>query len=95
MDVPSALARLASMYSKVSPRFGVLRMGFSWAFHIAHVGHEELAHRSLPSTPFIRDRASIPSIGTCPAMLVYADNADHIGTCQKSTEKYRICIEHM
>ena len=91
-EVPDCLARLAAVSKKVSPRFCVLPMGFSWAFHFAHVGHEELAVRSLPTTSLIRDRMPVPDITQAPALLIYADNADHIGTNQSSTNKNRIAM---
>ena len=59
---------------------GVLPMGFSWAFHLAHSAHEYLASVALPEAPLIRDRRAVPDLlPSRPCLLIYADNADHLG----------------
>ena len=79
LSVPEEVLELGKIFSDIAPRFRVLRMGFSWAFHLAHVAHEELATRSLPGIPFIRDRQPLPDLTKATAILVYADNFDHMG----------------
>lgn len=64
----------------------VLPMGFSWAFHLAHQGHVELAKRTLPGVPLLRDRRVAPRLGqerdsVSRGLLIYADNANHLGVC--------------
>ena len=55
-------------------------MGFSWAFHLAHAAHEYLAKVALPDAPLIRDRRAVPDLlPSRPCLLIYADNADHLG----------------
>ena len=59
-------------------------MGFSWAFHLAHQCHVDLARRSLPGVPLVRDQTAAPRLGRGKdgvdrALLIYADNANHLG----------------
>ena len=77
------------MLTEIAPRFRVLPMGFSWAFHLAHVAHEKLATRFLPDTPSIRDRQPLPDLTKATAILVYADNCDHMGPDQVVVDKHR------
>lgn len=84
-EVPQEVQRLAhEAVAPIFPHMRVLPMGFSWAFHLAHQAHVELARRTLPTTPLIRDREMLPRMGGdkgCnDAMLIYADNNNHIGT---------------
>ena len=65
-------------------------MGFSWSFHLAHVAHKELATRSLPGIPFIRDRQPLPDLINATAILVYADNCDHMGPDQVVVDSNRV-----
>ena len=67
----------------IHPFMCVLPMGFSWAFHLAHQVHCHLSRLALPGIPLLRDREPLPRIGrqtgdTENAMLVYADNNNHI-----------------
>ena len=70
----------------IYPCMKVLPMGFAWSFHLAHEAHCELARRVLPEVPQLRDRFATPVLGSDPmrghnptAMLIYADNNNHIG----------------
>lgn len=56
-------------------------MGFSWAFHLAHQAHRTLAMRMLPGIQLVEDRTPSPRMkrDDC-ALLLYADNANHLGT---------------
>ena len=68
----------------IYPFFKVLPMGFSWAFHLAHQAHQEIARLTLPGIPFVHDRRPAPRLGQQAgehqgALLVYADNANHLG----------------
>lgn len=86
-------------YTPIYPCMRVLPMGFSWAFHLAHMSHMELAKRVLPDVPFLRDRHAAPRLGTTPgtsstAMLVYADSNNHLGTTIANTgEDQRTMID--
>ena len=81
---------LSKTFTEIAPRFLVLPMGFCWVFHLAHVAHEELATRSLPGIPFIRDRQPLPDLTKATAILVYADNCDHMGPDQAVVDKNRV-----
>ena len=68
----------------IYPCLAVLPMGFSWAFHLAHQAHMHLAATTLTHAPFLRDRHPAPVLGRgletpLSALLIYADNANHIG----------------
>ena len=54
-------------------------MGFPWAFHWCHMAHTAIAQRALPETHIVADRQPCPDLQAAPALLVYADNGDHIG----------------
>ena len=58
----------------------MLPMGFSWAFHLAHMCHMELAQWVLGDVSLVLDRRFVAPHSAEPSLLVYADNADHIGT---------------
>ena len=73
-----SVPELGKTFFEIAPRFRVLRMGCSWAFHLAHVAHEELFTRSLPGIPCIRDRQPLPARTKATAILVYGDNCDHM-----------------
>ena len=83
--MPEELQRVLDEDSgPVYPFFQVLPMGFSWAFHLAHQAHQEIARTTLPGVPFARDRRAAPRLGRqageqSRALLVYADNANHLG----------------
>lgn len=71
----------------IHPHMKVLPMGFSWAFHLAHQAHVEISRRTLPRTVVIRDREPLQCIGSregdvSKAMLIYADNNNHLGVSQ-------------
>ena len=84
------MLELGRNFIEIAPRFRVLPMGFSWAFHLAHVAHEELATQSLPGIPFIRDRQPFPDLIKATAILVYADNCDHMGPDQVVVDSNRV-----
>ncbi len=66
--------------SYLYPRITVLPMGFSHAFLWAHEAHCEIVRRSLPGVPLLLDRRPPPHFPSTPAaVMVYADNANHIG----------------
>lgn len=78
----------------IYPCMRVLPMGFSWAFHLAHQSHMELSRRALPGVPFLRDRHAAPVLGgdlshgdQGSAMLVYADNNNHLGVSPHLVDK--------
>ena len=73
---------LGQSFTEIAPRFRVLPMGFSWAFHLAHMAHEEPATRFLPGITFIRDRQPLPDLTKAIAILVHADNCVHMGRDQ-------------
>ena len=79
---PEEALELGKSFTGIAPRFRVLPMGFSWALHLAHVAHEELATSSLPGIPFIRDRQPLPDLTKATAVLVRADHSDHTGPDQ-------------
>ena len=60
--------------------FSSFTHGLSWAFHLAHVAHENLAEESLPGVEKIADRSPPPPlIPGVPRVLIYADNSNHVG----------------
>ena len=83
--LPPHLVHLCDHYdAPIYPHLQVLPMGFSWAFHLAHMAHTELARRCLPRAPPLVDRKEAPVIGdgenqVRTAVMIYADNANHIG----------------
>ena len=87
LPVSEEVLELGTPFTDIAPRFRVLPIGFSWAFHLVHVVHEERATRSLPGAPFIRDRQPLPDLTKATAILVYADNCDHIGLDQVMVDK--------
>ena len=88
LDVTAEVLELGKTFTEIAPRVRVLPMGCSWAFHLAHVAHEELATRSLPGTPFMRDRQPLPDLTKATAILVYADNCDHMGPDQMVVDNH-------
>ena len=81
---PEMQGLLDGGYGPIHPYFQVLPMGFSWAFHLAHQAHQEIARITLPGLPFVRDRRAAPVLGGGPeahrrGLLIYADNANHLG----------------
>ena len=54
------------------------------------MAHEELATRSLPGVPFIRDRQPLPDLTLATAILVYADSCDHMGPDRVVLDKNRV-----
>ena len=90
--LPPAVALLSEQYqAPIYPHMQVLPMGFSWAFHLAHQAHVEIAQRTLPLTPLIRDRLPMQRIGGASgsndAMLIYADNNNHVGVDRESVNQ--------
>ena len=43
-------------YDFIFPCFGVMPMGFSWAFHFAQEAHKTICKHALPDVPFLFDR---------------------------------------
>ena len=89
-DLPEELSQLMDgSGSRIHPCLRVLPMGFSWALRLAHEAHVEVARRALVSTPVIRDRRPPPILGGGghqSAMLIYADNCNHLGTCMAAVD---------
>ena len=89
--VPEVLSGMDAE-ATVHPYLRVLPMGFSWAFHLAHQAHVELATRTLPQSVQVRDRHAAPVMGSgfgrCEsAMLIYADNANHLGISRDQVDR--------
>lgn len=79
----------------VFPHLRVLPMGFSWAFHLAHECHCNLARCTIPEAGHLVDRQAAPVLSTegpSSAMLIYADNNNHFGV---SPEKVGIDQQRM
>ena len=61
--VPAGLQEMLDVGSgPIYPFFQVLPMGFSWAFHLAHQAHQEIARLTLPGIPFVHDRRPAPDL---------------------------------
>ncbi len=58
--VPSEVHQLHSTGAPIRPAMAVLPMGFSWAFHLAHVCHTYQAERALPDTEVLEERRPVP-----------------------------------
>ena len=88
--VPDEVRDLAgSEEAPIFPHMRVLPMGFSWAFHLAHEAHKTLACRTLPSASLLEDRRAAPVMSkarTNSAMLIYADNNNHLGVTRDRVE---------
>lgn len=89
---PELLSFTAEPHRPIYPCMKVLPVGFSWAFHLAHECHMELARRALPQVPFLKDRTRAPRLGTEPgsvgtAMLIYADNNNHLGIAADTVDR--------
>ena len=73
------------------PHVSVMPMGFSWAFHLAH----------LVRTPLMRDRELLNPLGRgvgCSekAILVYADNANRLGIDAESVNAdHKVMVESL
>lgn len=93
--VPPAVDNLLQNHvGPIYPRMAVVPMGFSWAFHLAHEAHVEVARRCLGRTALLRDKEPFarlgPSLGESrTSLLIYADNANHVGICAKEVNKER------
>ena len=62
-EIPSEIQDLAAeREAPIYPHLKVLPMGFSWAFHLAHVAHKELAVRTLPQAALIEDKRPAPRL---------------------------------
>ena len=92
LAVPEEVFELGKTITAIAWRFQVLPMFCPWAFHLAHVAHEELATRSRPGIPFIRDRQPLPDLTKATAILVYADNCDHMGPDQVVVDSNRVTM---
>ena len=97
-DLPEELTQLMDVSgARIHPCLKVLPMGFSWAFHLAHEAHVEVARRVLSSVPVIRDRRPPPLLhagggGHESAMLIYADNCNHLGTCRTVVNRDQVRV---
>ena len=84
-SLPPEVIRLVDQHDgDIYPCLKVLRMGFNWAFHLAHQAHCHLASMAVPKAPILLDRRAAPRLGTlkgsvASSMLIYADNNNHIG----------------
>ncbi|CAE7244191.1 unnamed protein product, partial [Symbiodinium microadriaticum] len=89
--VPEEVLELAANdEAAIYPHLRVLPMGFSRAFHLAHEAHKSLAMRTLSGTALMEDRRPAPMLGghgAHTAMLIYADNNNHIGIARGQVEK--------
>ena len=88
--MPEALVEMDTE-AFIYPYLRVLPMGFSWAFHLAHQAHVEIASRALPHLVQVRDRQAAPVMGTgagrCTStMLVYDGNANHLGVSREQVD---------
>eukprot|EP00972_Heterocapsa_arctica_P018204 2689852-Heterocapsa_arctica.AAC.1 len=71
-------------------------MGFSWAFHFAHEAHVALANLALPTCPFLRDRRPVPQLGgSFGALVIYADNAIHMGVVRDQVDAQQTVLSHV
>ena len=83
--MPDAVIKLLDdSQADIHPHMSVLPMGFSWAFHLAHMAHAELSARTLPTARVVQDRRPAPMMGNSvdgcrQAVLIYADNCNHLG----------------
>ena len=83
--MPDAVIKLLDdSQADIHPHMSVLPMGFSWAFHLAHMAHAELSTRTLPTARVVQDRRPAPMMGNSvdgcrQAVLIYADNCNHLG----------------
>ena len=87
-SLPLEAQRIFDKGNRIYPHFRVLPMGFSWAFHLAHEAHVHLARQALPGVPVATDRRPPPVLsaeaGSDSAMMIYADNNNHIGVKSES-----------
>ncbi|CAE7720139.1 unnamed protein product [Symbiodinium sp. CCMP2592] len=90
-EIPEEIQGIAAEHDgPVYPHLKVLPMGFSWAFHLAHMAHKELASRTLPQAALIEDKRPAPRLGAQgprSAMLIYADNNNHCGLDRGQVDK--------
>ena len=99
--MPEELQALADRHEgPYYPFLTVLPMGFSWAFHLAHQAHMEVARRVLPESLLVKDRRPAVRMGRAggecrSAMLIYADNNNHLGVdlSQVSRDQERVMEE--
>ena len=92
LSVPEEVLEFGRTFTEIASRFRVLPMALFWAFHLAHVAHDELATRSLPGIPFICDRQPLPDLTKATAILVYADSCDHTGPDQVVVDNNRVTM---
>lgn len=79
LPVPADVSSLALTQGSACPCMTVLPMGFSWAFHLAHMSHEFLAGQAVAESELIRDKQPTPPLPKSRSLLlIYADNASHI-----------------
>ena len=73
-----------------SPNAACASNGFSWIFYPAQVACQTLAAPALLSTRHILDKRPVPDTTTRAALLVNADNANHIGVDRGEVEPSRL-----
>ena len=78
----------------VTPALCVLHMGFTWAFWLSQQAHLEIAHRSLTDveeTRYVTDRVPAANLLTKEdySLLLYADNANHLGLDAEEVNRRR------
>ncbi len=72
----------------------VLPMGFSWAFYLAQECLRSIVKRALIEPQFILDQHAPPDASAGQvAVLVYADNGNHVGTCREAVDRDRNNVE--
>ena len=81
----------------IYPRMIVLPMGFSWAFHLAHVVHVELTRRALPKSMIVQDKRPAPVMGAKAgqfqhASLIYADNGNRLGVNRDAVRHDKVLV---
>ncbi len=89
-QLPPSVEALVASGLRVFPAMVVLPMGFSWAFHWCHMAHVAIATKALPETPLVQDWRPPPDLHEKPALLVYADNADHLGLSASQVDGNRL-----
>ncbi len=96
LSVPEVVHSLHNQSLPIVPQMQVLPMGFSWAFHLAHEAHRHLASLALPATPFLCEREVVPDVTVSrPILMIYADNANHIGLDSSIVDSNRKTLSQM
>ena len=91
VEVPEAVRVLATSKRLGVPAMRVLPMGFSWAFHLAHMTHVNLATQALPASTHLVDKRCAPVLDPLQStLLLYADNAAHIALSPEVSKQSRM-----